>query len=230
MPDLFIGTYTQNMGHVPNGHGAGVVQMSTDSGRDSSQQAFPAGVNPAALCMDRTRTFVFACQEVEDGQNDGVICVGKYDKTSKKFTSFMGNGSGNRSGIHPDHGGWAPCYLTTDLNNRFLICANYGSGALRTSGLTVYRYDVNTLGQGGNGIGGGLELVEYAGIEQLLIEQMDGSWRDRTPNEQDTMLPIGQKEDRQECSHFHCVEMRKGFFVFFLFTGRTWLIFNVDTF
>ena len=190
------------MGHVPGGCGEGVVRIVEKASSSSARtDVFPAGPNPSALCWDRSRCYLFAANE-GDGTGDDVVCVGRRDAATGEFTSFMpprstkGVANGASSS---DYEGCSPCYLTTDLTNQYLIAANYGTGTQRTSGLTVYKFKTLPI----------MEKVWYAGMERLKLENPDGSWRPCQPNEQEGLLPTGERWDRQECCHFHCVEMRR---------------------
>jgi 6-phosphogluconolactonase len=117
----FIGTYTQEEGHV-NGKGEGIVVYETGPGSEDWKKlnAFSDIVNPSYLSLSRNHPIVYAVSE--QGPNapapGSIIKVIKYDTEDYSMKEIQ----------QVDALGAAPCYISTSLDGKYLYTANYVGG------------------------------------------------------------------------------------------------------
>lgn len=76
--------------------------------------------NPSFFIIDSTRTFLYAVQEVDSfqGKSGGALSVYRIDRASGKLALLQETSTG----------GGAPCHLSFDEKQRYLMVANYGGG------------------------------------------------------------------------------------------------------
>lgn len=112
---LYVGTYTSGASE-----GIYVYRMNSDTGELKMFSSIKS-VNPSFLTVDRTRSFLYAVNEVPDfeGKPSGAVSAYAIDATGKlKFLNQQ-----------PSHGA-DPCHLTVDRRRKNLLVANYTGGNL----------------------------------------------------------------------------------------------------
>lgn len=125
---VYVGTYTESIrfgtGELFQGRGEGIHLYRMDP---ASGELLPAGVakgvkNPSYLCLDPTRRFLYAVNELkvhEEGEGGSVSA----------FSVNPSTGEPSLLNRQPT-GGTDPCYVTTDNSGRHLMVANYSSGSV----------------------------------------------------------------------------------------------------
>ena len=112
---LYVGTYTSGASE-----GIYVYRLNSDTGELKMFSSIKS-VNPSFLTLDRTRSFLYAVNEVPDfeGKTSGAVSAYAIDATGKlKFLNQQ-----------PSQGA-DPCHLTVDRKRRNLLVANYTGGNL----------------------------------------------------------------------------------------------------
>ncbi|HEU4712113.1 MAG TPA: lactonase family protein [Pyrinomonadaceae bacterium] len=112
---LYVGTYTSGASE-----GIYVYRMNSDTGELKMFSSIKS-VNPSFLTVDRTRSFLYAVNEVPDfeGKTSGAVSAYAIDATGK--LNFL-----NQQASH----GADPCHLTVDRKRKNLLVANYTGGNL----------------------------------------------------------------------------------------------------
>lgn len=115
---LYVGTYT--LGTSVASEGIYVYRMNSDTGELKMFSSIKS-VNPSFLTVDRTRSFLYAVNEVPDfeGKTSGAVSAYAIDATGK--LTFL-----NQQASH----GADPCHLTVDRKRKNLLVANYTGGNL----------------------------------------------------------------------------------------------------
>jgi len=116
----FIGTYTRKEGHV-DGKGAGIYVFKQDSTSGSLEQVYVEEgiVNPSFVVPSHDGKFLYAVEEIgSDVDSVGHVVAYAWDgKVLKKINSQSSHA-------------FAPCYLSTDRQGRYLFVANYVGGTI----------------------------------------------------------------------------------------------------
>jgi 6-phosphogluconolactonase len=126
---LFIGTYTQKMGHV-DGKASGIYTCTFDlnTGRLQRMDSTANIINPSFLCVSPNQKYLYAVSETGGTESVPfgfvyayqILADGKLLKINEK-SSY----------------GVAPCHVSTDRKGEYLFVANYGTG-----NLAAYRIQV----------------------------------------------------------------------------------------
>ena len=114
--NLYVGTYTQTLGHV-DGQAKGIYscRLTTD-GSIIIRQTTTGIENPSYLALSPNRKFLYAVQE--GGLADSFVFAYALDEENGQL-NFI-----NKETTH----GSSPCHLCVDATNQFLFVANYGGG------------------------------------------------------------------------------------------------------
>ncbi len=114
---LYVGTYTQKMGHVPGQPAEGIYlyHFEAESGALARVGVTPGVDNPSYLAFHPTRRFLYTSNETP--RNDGVSA----------FAINAADGRLSPLNRQPAHGS-AACFVSVDQSGRYLLCANYGGG------------------------------------------------------------------------------------------------------
>ena len=111
---LYVGTYTKKEGHV-DGKGDGIykLQMNKKTGELTVIDTILNTVNPSYITIHPNKKYLYAVNEVANGNKIGTITAFNIEKeeiteTDKKFSK-----------------GDAPCHISIDQTGQFLTVANY---------------------------------------------------------------------------------------------------------
>jgi 6-phosphogluconolactonase len=118
---VYIGTYTQAMGHVDGtAGGVEVYRLHRGAGRLEHLGTARGAENPSFVTLSADGRFLYAVQEL--GEFEGQAGGG-----ASAFTIDEASGMPALLNSQPVHGA-APCYLTIDRSGRWLVTANYSGG------------------------------------------------------------------------------------------------------
>lgn len=138
MLKMYIGTYTQVLGHVPDGKGKGIhiCEINAATGEMvNTEKYFETEPNPSFLCTNRDGSRIYFVSETQS------------------FLEEANTGSISALSVNPSSPvpvrpttvqavlGMDPCYIELDKSERFCLAANYTSG-------TIAVFPVNELGLG----------------------------------------------------------------------------------
>ncbi len=143
---LFVGTYT-------SGRSEGIyqVRLSPGSGHLTMVGLATRTTNPSFLALDATRQRLYAVNEV--GEYEG--------EASGYVTAFEAYPSGRLTEINRQASrGGAPCHITMDRRNRFVLVANYSGG---NASVLPIRTD--------GGLGGAVAVVQHEGSGRHPMRQ-----------------------------------------------------------
>ena len=112
---VYVGTYTG-----PTSKGIYAFRFDAGSGKATSLGGVGETANPSFLAIDRSRTHLYAVNEVSDyrGQKSGGVSAFSIDRNTGKLM-FLNEVSSRGAG---------PCYLTLDKTGKYVLVANYDSG------------------------------------------------------------------------------------------------------
>lgn len=112
---MYVGTYTDG-----RSDGIYLVRMSPASGHLTMDGLAARTTNPSFLAADTTRRQLYAVNEVGsyEGQPSGSVTAFRIDPSTGALREI--NQQASRGG--------APCYITVDRGNRFVLVANYSGG------------------------------------------------------------------------------------------------------
>ncbi|MBX3058432.1 MAG: lactonase family protein, partial [Anaerolineae bacterium] len=112
---VYVGTYTRREPHV-DGKAAGiyVYTLDAETGQLVYQSTATGVVNPSYLTLAPQGDFLYAVNETADG----AVSAFAVDAATGDLT-FL-----NRQSSH----GYAPCYVSTNADGRFVLAANYVTG------------------------------------------------------------------------------------------------------
>ncbi|MCE5343534.1 MAG: lactonase family protein [Eubacteriales bacterium] len=122
---VFVGTYTQPIlfgsGEWMMGRGDGIYIFELEAGRLMKKSSVQT-TNASFLVMDRKHAHVYATNELEEyeGQTGGAVSAFRFDTAAAQLLPL------NTQPVH----GADPCHVEIDAENRFVYCANYGSGSV----------------------------------------------------------------------------------------------------
>jgi 6-phosphogluconolactonase len=114
---LYVGTYT----NTGKSEGIYFYRMDAASGALTRVHA-TRSVNPSYLALDRTRSHLYAVNEVDDfgGKSSGALSSFRIDPKTGKLTLLN-----QQPSLGAD-----PCYVSLDATGRFVLVANYTGGNL----------------------------------------------------------------------------------------------------
>lgn len=117
--DVYVGTYTGKTSK-------GIYRMRLDArtGALSAPELAGETKNPSFLAIDTENRYLFAVGEVNEvnGIKQGGVTAFAIDRASGKLTLLNQKPSG----------GQGPCFVAVDQACRYVLVANYGSGAVET--------------------------------------------------------------------------------------------------
>ncbi|MCL4262053.1 MAG: beta-propeller fold lactonase family protein [Anaerolineae bacterium] len=120
---LYVGTYTRREPHV-DGKAAGiyVYTLNAETGQLVYQSTATGVVNPSFLTLSPQGDFLYAVNEVADGEVSGAV--------SGAVSAFaIDAATGNLTFLNKQpSSGSAPCYVSTDPTGQFVLAANYVTG------------------------------------------------------------------------------------------------------
>ncbi len=126
-PIIFVGTYTQKLGHV-NGQATGIYtcRFDTLSGVLTVVDSATDVVNPSFLTVSPDKKYVYAVAEI----------AGKGDERLGKVVSYKNTEGGKLLKINElSSYGNAPCHISTDRTGKFIFVANYVTGNVLSYGV-----------------------------------------------------------------------------------------------
>jgi 6-phosphogluconolactonase len=113
----YVGTYTKSNAQQPHRtEGVFLYQVDSGNGKWTPVSAYPAGLNPSFLTFSPDRRFLYAVNELRQGE-------------ASAFAVNAQNGGLSLLNSQPTHGA-DPCYVCCDASGRWLLIANYSSGCL----------------------------------------------------------------------------------------------------
>lgn len=125
-PIVFVGTYTQKLGHV-DGKATGIYtcRLNTATGVLSVVDSIKTD-NPSFLTVSPDKKFVYSVGEIS---GNGVERLGK-------IAAFKVDEGGKLTKINefPSYGN-APCHISTDKTGKFVFVANYVTGNILSYGV-----------------------------------------------------------------------------------------------
>jgi 6-phosphogluconolactonase len=112
---VYVGTYTG-----PTSKGIYAFRFDAGSGKATSLGVVGETTNPSFLTVDRSRTHLYAVNEVGDyqEQKSGGVSAFSIDRETGKL-AFLNEVSSRGAG---------PCYLTLDKTGKYVLVANYDAG------------------------------------------------------------------------------------------------------
>ncbi len=114
---VFVGTYTQSMGHVQaKARGIPVYRLDPSSGALAHSSTASGVVNPSYVALDPRRPVLYAVNEAEQG----AVSAFSIDPDTAALTYL------NQQSSH----GAAPAHLSVDQKGRYVFVANYDSGSI----------------------------------------------------------------------------------------------------
>ncbi len=121
LQSLVIGTYTEKLAHV-EGHAAGILSAKFDGISISAPIVEAEAANPSWLTSTKDGRFVYAVIETAtfEGERSGGIAAYARNPDSGHLSVL------NRA----PSAGVEPAHLELDLQERFLLVANYGAGSI----------------------------------------------------------------------------------------------------
>jgi len=118
---IFVGTYTQNQENEnEKSKGIYLYQLNQKSGELSFVSTSPQTVNPSYLAVHPSKKWLYAVNEVGDGEQKGYISTFGIDLDKKQLTfidSVLSQGK-------------YPCHISLDYSGKYAMVANYGSGTV----------------------------------------------------------------------------------------------------
>lgn len=126
-PLVFVGTYTQKLGHV-DGKASGiyVCRLDTTSGALTVVDSLTDLENPSFLALSPNKTRLYAV-----GENGG-----KPEQPFGSVAAYQVNSEGKLLKINEVSSyGIAPCHISTDLLGQFVFVANYVTGNVLSYGI-----------------------------------------------------------------------------------------------
>lgn len=130
-PQLYIGTYTHDMGPAGQGDGIYVTDWDAVAGAISPLRLAMKTANPSFLAVPPAADVLYAVNENEDdpqpnGGKGGSVTAFRRDAATGSLTVQTTRPSG----------GTDPCHITVDRRNSAVFVANYGSGSLTSFRVT----------------------------------------------------------------------------------------------
>jgi 6-phosphogluconolactonase len=114
----YFGTYTTG---DSKSKGIYTATFDSDSGKLSTPVLAAPATNPSFLAIDAKRGFVFAVNEISEGEGRANATVSAFKVKPDGTLQFINS--------QPSHGG-APCHCNLDATGKFLLIANYVGGNL----------------------------------------------------------------------------------------------------
>ncbi|MEL6308725.1 MAG: lactonase family protein [Chloroflexota bacterium] len=112
----YVGTYTEDMGHVPESKGQGIHLMTFDliDGKLTDTGSVCIVKNPSFLAIGKQQKYLYSVSEI----GEGVVSAYAIDSTTGNLT-FLNQQSAYGS---------APAYVSIDHTKQFVFIANYVDG------------------------------------------------------------------------------------------------------
>ena len=134
-PQLYVGTYTHEMGPGNKGEGIYLAEWDGASGTATRIDLAMKTADPSFLTVPPGGDVLYAVNEGEndpepDGSKGGSVTAFRRDRMSGRLA---------QRNVVPS-GGSDPCHITVDHGNRAVFVANYGNGSLSS-----YRVTANGL-------------------------------------------------------------------------------------
>ncbi len=118
---VFVGTYTENqVNATEKSKGIYVYKLDPKSGELSFVCASPETVNPSYLVIHPSKKWLYAVNEVGEGDKKGYISAFSIDLKNKQLP-FINS--------VPSQGTF-PCYINVDHSGKYAMAANYGNGTV----------------------------------------------------------------------------------------------------
>lgn len=126
-PLIFVGTYTQKMGHV-DGKASGIYtcRFDTETGALTVVDSTTDIENPSFVCVSPDKKYLYAVAENGGTPEQPWGSVAAYQ--------IKENGKLLKINEMPSYG-VAPCHISTDQSGKFVLVANYGTGNVATYGV-----------------------------------------------------------------------------------------------
>lgn len=123
-PLIFVGTYTQQLGHV-DGKASGIYtcRFDTETGALTVVDSTTDIENPSFVCVSPDKKFVYAVAENGGTPQQPWGSVAAYQ--------IKENGKLLKINEMPSYG-VAPCHISTDKSGKFVLVANYVTGNVAT--------------------------------------------------------------------------------------------------
>lgn len=119
---MYIGAYTRSEPHVKGAaQGIYTYQIDADSGVLSYVATTPGLENPTFLTVDPTERYLYAVSEVEEFEGRPSGSVAAYAIDNEGTLTLLNQ--------QPSHG-IAPCHVSVNADNSYLLLTNYGSGVV----------------------------------------------------------------------------------------------------
>lgn len=124
-PQLYVGTYTHEMGPGNKGEGIYLTEWDAAAGTVTPLELAMKSADPSFLAVPPGGDVLYAVNEGEDspepdGSKGGSVTTFHRDRTNGRLV---------QKNLVPS-GGSAPCHITVDHANRAVFVANYGNGRL----------------------------------------------------------------------------------------------------
>jgi len=115
---VFVGSYTQALGHAPHAHGDGVtvLEVDVDSGVAHALAQAQGIPNPGYVCIDAARHIVYAVSELG---TEGTLSALRFDEGFRTLLDRSVAGTG----------GMVASYVSL-VGTDFALVSNYGDGSL----------------------------------------------------------------------------------------------------
>ncbi|HEX8492516.1 MAG TPA: lactonase family protein [Pyrinomonadaceae bacterium] len=112
---LYVGTYTTG-----KSEGIYLYRLNLASGELKHARTIKGVVNPSFIALDNSRRYLYAVNEVDEfgGQKSGAVSAFSIDRRTGGLRLLNQQPSLGR----------APCYVTVDTTDRFVLVANYWGG------------------------------------------------------------------------------------------------------
>lgn len=129
---LYVGTYTHEMGPGNKGEGIYLTEWDTAAGSATALELAMKTADPSFLAVPPGGDVLYAVNEGEhdpepDGSKGGSVTTFRRDRMSGKLA---------QRNVVPS-GGSDPCHITVDHANRAVFVANYGNGTLSSFRVTA---------------------------------------------------------------------------------------------
>ncbi len=123
---LYVGTYTHEMGPANKGEGIYMAEWDEDKGTFTPLQLAMKAADPSFLVVTKNDDAVYVVNELGGGGEEGKLTAYHRDRS----TGALVQRNSARSG------GSAPCHLSVDRADEAVFVANYGNGVLTSYRVT----------------------------------------------------------------------------------------------
>jgi 6-phosphogluconolactonase len=149
---VFIGTYTKKEGHV-DGKATGIyiLKMDKKTGELSLVNVIRDIVNPSYLTIHPNKKWMYAVQELADGNRIGKVSAYSFDKEMNVSELNQVSSKGD-----------APCHISVDKTGKYVLVANYME--------TIAAYPIQEDGS----LGEASSVVEHQRTQPKEVRQETG--------------------------------------------------------